>query len=69
MMDIGDALNTIKDAAAIGAPTLLAILPLVVVLRNAPPMPDETTNLKPCRRRLFGGWRITISITRNEAHS
>ena len=66
MMDIGGTLNSIKDAAAIGAPTMLAVLPLVVVLRNAPPMPDETTK-KP-RQRLFAGWRITISIVRNEAH-
>lgn len=54
-------LNAVKDAAALGGPFLLAALPLIVVFHASPPLTDSPPQAP---HRLFGGWRITITIAR-----
>lgn len=47
---------------------LITLLPLFVILRTAPPMFDDDIP-RPVHAPLFRGWRITIHITRQEAHT
>jgi len=49
--------------------TLITVLPLVVILPTAPPMFDDD-NARPVHAPLFrgiAGWRITVTVARQEA--
>ena len=52
----------------------LTLLPLVIVLPTAPPMYDDARPMpleraeKPVTPSGRAGWRISLSITRQEAH-
>lgn len=44
----------------------LTLLPLVVILPAAPPMTDASDDASPRPRRVLCGWRITLSVARQE---
>ena len=53
---------------ALAVVILITVLPLFVVLPTAPPMFDD--NPRPVHAQLFrgiAGWRITVTVARQEA--